>query len=141
MKSRASVAGFTLLEAIVALVVFSLGAFALYGWLSANVIALNRVVAHRAIDAATISALDVVRRVNPMETPRGERKVGELSVRWDATPVQPPRDSVTQVGRANLFQAGLFDLEVIVASGDRELNRFHVRQLGYHQARQRYSDE
>jgi len=35
---RGNAQGFTLLEAIVAMVVFSLGAFALYGWLSTNMI-------------------------------------------------------------------------------------------------------
>jgi len=134
---RKSAAGFTLLEAIVALVVFSLGAFALYGWLSTNIIALDRIRAHRTTEAATYSALEVVRRVNPMDTPTGERAIGDLEVRWTSTPVAPARDSVTQIGRPNLFQAGLFDLEVVVASEAGELARFHVRQMGYHQVRER----
>lgn len=57
--------GFTLLEAIVALVVFSLGAFALYGWLSANLITLQRVQEQREIGEATTTALNLVRNVNP----------------------------------------------------------------------------
>ncbi len=130
-------AGFTLLEAIVALVVFSLGAFALYGWLSTNVIALDRIRAHRAMEAATYSALELVRRINPMETPEGERTIGDVQVRWTSVPVAPPRDSVTQIGRPNLFQAGLYDLEVVVSGKGGEINRFHVRQPGYRQVRQR----
>ncbi|HET7655376.1 MAG TPA: prepilin-type N-terminal cleavage/methylation domain-containing protein [Luteimonas sp.] len=138
--TRRAQAGFTLLEAIVALVVFSLGAFALYGWLSANLIALERIQANRELDTATLSALDVVRRVNPMATPRGEREAGDLVVAWDATEVQPVRDSVTQIGKPNLFRVGLYDLDVRVSHDGREITRFSVRRLGHAQARQRYAE-
>ena len=43
--------GFTLLEAIVALVVFTMGAFALYGWLSTNVITLDRIRERQQVEA------------------------------------------------------------------------------------------
>lgn len=127
--------GFTLLEAIVALVIFSLGAFALYAWLSTNLITLDRIGEQAAVERATRSALDVVRRVNPLETPRGKRPIGALEVSWTAEEVQPPRDAVTQVGLPNLFQVGLYDLEVRVVEGGREITAFHVRQVGYRQTR------
>ena len=132
--------GFTLLEAIVALVVFSLGAFALYGWLSTNVITLERVVDRREAEVAVRSALDLVRRVNPMEEPRGEREVGRLQVQWEATPVEAPRPSVSQIGMPTLFEVGLYTLDVRVSRDGEELERFEVRQAGYRQVRARAAE-
>ena len=72
--SRRRSRGFTLQEAIVALVIFSIGAVALYGWLSTSLQTLDRVQASRDRSAVMNAALDVVRRVNPMESPSGARR-------------------------------------------------------------------
>lgn len=132
---RHAAGGFTLLEAIVALVVFTMGAFVLYGWLSTNVITLQRLVDLRASDAATRSALELLHGVNPMLEPEGSRRVGALEITWQSTPVAAPRTSVTQVGRPTMFEAGLYELRVRVVQDERELHTFSVRQVGYRQVR------
>lgn len=137
---RSKQAGFTLLEAIVAMVIFSLGAFALYGWLSTNLITLERVIDRREAEASVRSALDMVRRVNPMEEPRGERAVGTLEVQWEATPVEPPRPSVSQIGMPTLFEVGLYTLDVRVSRDGEEVDRFQVRQAGHRQVRARSAE-
>ena len=135
--ARRAARGFTLLEAIVAMVIFSLGAFALYGWLSTNLITLERVIAQREAEVAVRSALDLVHRVNPMEHPSGDRTVGSLQVRWNATLVEPARPSVSQVGMPTLFEVGLYTLDVRVSRDGEELHRFEVRQAGSRQVRAR----
>ena len=126
-------AGFTLLEAIVAMVVFTMGAFALYGWLSTNVITLNRIRERQQIEIATHSALDLIRRSNPMQAPEGQRSVGELTVTWIARPVEPARAGSSQTGEPTLFMVGLYDMDVRVMRGGRELHAFQVRQVGWKQ--------
>lgn len=130
-----SIGGFTLLEAIVALVVFSLGAFALYGWLSTNVLTLNRIRERQLVEATMHSALDMVRRGNPMETPNGRRQLNGLDVSWISTPVQPIRPNVDQYGSPAIFNVGLYDTRVRVSRDGRELREFHVRQVGWKQVR------
>ena len=125
--------GFTLLEAIVAMVIFSMGAFALYAWLSANVITLQRIGERREAAEAVHSALGLVRRVNPMEDPTGFREVGDMVVRWNAKPVEAPRQGRNQTGLPTAFEIGLYDLDVGVFSSGREIERFRVRQVGYRQ--------
>src|SRR3546814_8834150 len=76
------VRGFTLLEAIVALVIFAMGAFALYGWLSTNLITLERARVGSEALVVRQSALELLRDVNPMRDPSGERDAGALRVQW-----------------------------------------------------------
>ncbi len=134
-QRRLHQAGFTLLEAIVALVIFSMGSLALYSWLGVNVKTLLRVQELRESVAMSTSALEAVRGLNPMATPRGRREVGELVVQWKAEPIEPVRDAVTQVGFPTIFQVGLFLVDVRVMRGDVEVDRFQVRQVGYKQTR------
>ncbi|MEO7252001.1 MAG: prepilin-type N-terminal cleavage/methylation domain-containing protein [Arenimonas sp.] len=125
--------GFTLLEAIIALVIFTMGAIALYGWLGVNLRTLARVQERREAVALTNSALDAVRRINPMETPRGRRKISELLIEWEAKPVELARPAVTQVGLRTIFEVQLFTLDVNLKRSGVEIDRFSVRQLGYKQ--------
>ena len=133
--SAAKAAGFTLLEAIVALVVFSMGAFALYGWLSTNIITLERIRDRQEVEAAMHSALDIVRRTNPMETPRGQRQAGKLLVSWTSEPVEPLRSNVDQSGWPGFYTVGLYEATVRVLRDGEELQVFRVRQIGWKQVR------
>lgn len=132
-RPRPRSAGFTLLEAIVALVVFSMGAFALYGWLATNVRTLERIQARRDAAAVRASALDMLELVNPMAEPEGRRALGRFELRWQARALAAPRQGVTQVGLPNLFQVGLYDVDVRVLTHAREVDRFSVRRVGYRQ--------
>ncbi|MGV8942524.1 type IV pilus modification PilV family protein [Thermomonas sp.] len=126
-------AGFTLLEAIVALVIFSMGVLALYSWLGVNIKTLSRVQERREVAALTSSAIDALRLVNPMENPRGRREIGQLVMQWDSTLVEPARNAVYQTGIPTIFQVGLYSLDVRLSVKGVELQRFKVRQLGYKQ--------
>lgn len=129
-------AGFSLLEAIVALVIFTMGALALYGWLGSNLITLDRVNQRQQANALAASALEVVRRVNPMATPTGRRVFDEVEISWKATPVEPPRPAVTQIGQPNLFEVGLYTLAVEIRRDGALVDSLEVRQVGHRQARQ-----
>lgn len=128
--------GFMLLEAIVALVIFSLVAMSLYAWQGTNIQAIQRAEAHARRNAATRSALAVIADVNPMLTPIGERPMGPDTVRWSAKALRPVRDGATAVGLPSLFNLGLYEMHVQVRSGHSVIADFDVRQVGYKQVRQ-----
>ena len=135
-SGRRDARGFTLLEAIVALVVFSMGAFALYGWLSTNIITLERIRDRQEVEAAMHSALDLVRRTNPMDIPAGQRQAGNLMVTWTSAPLEPPKPNVDQSGSPGIFSVGLYDATVRVLRDGKDLQVFHVRQVGWKQVRE-----
>lgn len=127
--------GFTLLEAIVALVIFSMTAIALYGWQDSNLKAMQRAQAHATHNELVRSALGVLAQVNPMLSPTGERPMGQLTVRWASKPLQPVKPGVSAAGMPSIFDLGLYVLDVQVQDGDKSLTSFRVRQVGYKQVR------
>lgn len=131
--SRRKAAGFTLLEAIVAMVVFSLGAFALYGWLSTNLITLDRIGSRQEQEVAFASALDLVRRSNPMQAPTGRRQIGDMTVTWTSRPVEAPKINVYRSGATGIYMVGLYTVYVRVTRNDRPIGHFYVRQIGWEQ--------
>ena len=135
IKTMPAQRGFTLLEAIVALVVFCLVAVSLYAWQNANLIALQRAQAHRARNEAIRGALQIVETINPMQTPKGERDFGQWHVQWTSRPLQPARDGVSSVGILSAFKVGLYELQVQVLDHQQVVADFSTRQAGYQQVR------
>jgi len=128
--------GFSLLEAIVALTIFSMTAVALYGWLATNVRALGRVEAQQAEVRDGRAALAVLESVNPMATPRGERSLpGGLQIRWTSRELVPPRAGKGPAGNTLVFDLALYNLDVTVLRDGRETTRFTVRRAGWKTAR------
>ncbi|HAI58555.1 MAG TPA: type II secretion system protein [Xanthomonadaceae bacterium] len=130
-----SVAGFTLLEAIVALAILAAGGMALFAALNTSMRAIERANATARLDAGTQDALSRLETLNPMLQPSGEEPLGRFRLRWTATPVEPPRDGLTNYLQPGYFELGLYDLEVELLEGSRVERRFAVRKAGWRQVR------
>ncbi len=131
-QSWLGVAGFTLLEAIVALVILTSAGLALFSWINASFDALNRIEYNNAKAAAEINAMEYLKTVNPMERPAGEVVLGDVSVRWSARPISDVAPNMTDGQTAGPFIVALYETEVSLAAEPR-LPRysFVVRQMGY----------
>lgn len=128
--------GFTLLEAIVALVVFSMGAVALYGWLGVSLEGLHATARAQDRAAAMQSGVEAMRRVNPMEDASGRLEIGEVSYHWQSRVLDGPRDSVGRLGAPTIFEVALYETDVVVRHGEDEVASFTIRQIGHRQARE-----
>jgi general secretion pathway protein I len=122
--------GFTLLEAIVALILIASTGMALLNWINTNLMTLYRVQQVQQRHEATRNALAFMDTINPLEKPQGEETVGIYTFRWEAQAVELPKDG------KGLYQIGLYDTEIEVSLDDELLARFTLRQVGFKQVRQ-----
>lgn len=136
MKQR----GFTLLEAIVALVLIASTGMALLNWLNTNLISLQRVQQAQQRHQAIQNALMFMETINPLEKPQGKQTIGIYQIDWNATALELPKDGVTSMGGLGLFQVGLYETEVKVKIKKDLLAHFTLRQVGYNQVRH-YEEE
>lgn len=112
-RRSTSVAGFGLLEAIVALAILAGTGAALFAWISQNLQAAARIEAEQARVALQLTAQGLLASVNPYAEPEGLRRLGATSVSWRAKLVAPLRASVpTQAMEQTRWRVGLYELTV-----------------------------
>ena len=128
-------AGFTLLETMVALVIFTGAAMALYSLYNTNLIALVRVHdVTRQVPAAR-HAIEYLSSINPRQQDSGRLEVGGLDVTWSARLLQPVRDSQTLTGGRGYYEVGLYEVEFAMSDGERSLGTWRMRVPGFEKVR------
>ena len=128
-------AGFTLLETMVALVIFTGAAMALYSLYNTNLIALVRVHdVTRQVPAAR-HAIEYLSTINPRERESGRIEIHGLDVAWSSKLLQPVRDSQTPTGGRGYYEVGLYEVEFALRDGERSLGTWRLRVPGYEKVR------
>ena len=128
--------GFTLIEAIVAMVLIATTGMALFSWINSNLITLNRVQEANAESAATSNVVDYMNTVNPMLTPQGEAGLGAYRMSWKATASIDPRDGAGYPYGTSLYQLALYQPQVQVQKADGQAwFEFKLQQVGYKKVR------
>jgi general secretion pathway protein I len=127
--------GFTLLEAIVALVILSISGLALYGWIATNLQNLQRLEAAQERAYLTRTLLQFAATLNPMLKPDGKADLGGYAVSWQSQAVQGPVDGVSLTGGKSLYQVGLYQVELQIRLPDQDapLLTLKVLQPGHKQ--------
>lgn len=125
--------GFTLLEAIVALVLIATTGVGLLNWINSNFIILQRVKASQQRQEAVRNALIFMESVNPLEEPQGEKTVGVQQYRWQSRTIYPPKSGLQTNGSFSIFEVSLYDTEMQVSVENQIIARFTVRQVGFRQ--------
>ena len=130
-------AGFTLLEAIVAMVLISGAGMALFTWINQNINALHRVLEANARAEATSNVLEYMTRVNPMLTPEGSTDLEPYRLRWTAKQEGEPRAGNSAPFGDNLYQFALYDTRVSVQrQNGQDWFDLNLRMLGYKKVRE-----
>lgn len=135
MLLRSKQSGFSLLEAIVALVVFASVASALYAWLGVNLNALARVEAAREAREATQVGLAWLDIINPMAAPSGESNLGPYQLEWTSQILAQRTDAIGSAGEQSLYQVALFEVQLEIRGPMEEPVVLRVRRAGWEQVR------
>jgi general secretion pathway protein I len=129
--------GFTLMEAIVALVLIATTGMALFSWVNSNILTLQRVQAVNAQEAATVNALQYLHNVNPMATPEGKATLGAYTLNWTSEQLAEPRDTAGYPTGNGLYQIAIYQMRAQLKMLDgKDWFDFKVQQVGYKKVRE-----
>lgn len=129
---RRSNDGFTLLEAIVALVIFSTAGLAMFSWINQNLQALARVSDVSAEARAKRNILEFMTDINPMERVTGANDFGAYRIEWrNAEQIAPTANAGYPKG-TGAFLVGLYlcTIDVSRPGGNRWFS-FDLKLVGY----------
>ncbi|MDE3738024.1 MULTISPECIES: type II secretion system protein J [Pseudomonas] len=134
-------AGFTLLEAVVAMTLLAVVGGALLAWLNSGFRSLQRVeAAEERIEAAQV-AMAYLETLNPMQDPNGEVRLGHYLLSWQSSPRSTPKPVVSRHGaQPGIYDAQLFRVETQVRARDELLFRFRLEKVGHVRVASRSGD-
>ena len=128
--------GFTLLETMVALVVFAGAAMALYALFNTNLIALARAHDVSRQMPAVRHAIEYLSSINPREEGDGTFEIDGIDVAWSANLLQPVRQSQSVTGGRGYFELGLYEVEFMMSERGRPMGTWQMRIVGYEKVRE-----
>lgn len=128
--------GFTLLETMVAMVVFAGAAMALYALFNTNLIALARAHDVSRQMPAVRHAVEYLSSIDPREEGDGTFEVDGIEVAWSASLLQPVRQSQSVTGARGYFEVGLYEVEFTVSERGRPMGTWRMRIVGYEKVRE-----
>ena len=127
MVSRAGSGGFSLLEAILALVILSSALSGLYSWINTDLISLRRA---EAVVAAQNVLEEATRKVELLDLSRdseGRMAIGDFDLAWKAQLVEPVAYGRAQQGVVAAYDLALYDISLTLESAGRSLGTWHTR--------------
>lgn len=129
--------GFSLIEAIVALVLISTTGMALFAWVNTNLITLSRIQAIDAENEATQNVLEYMNSVNPMLRPEGKTDLGAYRLEWRSEASTDIRDGANYPFGISLYQFALYQTRIMVnkSSGEPWFS-LELQQVGYKKVRE-----
>ena len=127
--------GFTLLEAIVSIVLFSTVGLAIFSAINTNLISLSRMQKHTRTATLTLNGIEILKQVNPMKNESGEAEMGELTLEWEAELLEPVRDGAGYPGGTGYYQIGLYNIQAAIKDKTEILTTFELRAIGWKQVR------
>lgn len=135
-RRRERAAGFTLLEAVVALALVAVAAMPLYAFFSRTLDGLYRAAAVNRESEGSLSAIAFLSGLNPMERPSGETELGSLRIRWTSQELVAATDIVAYPRGLGIHQAALYEVTAELLDGTRLRTTVTLRLVGHKRVRE-----
>ena len=129
-------AGFTLLEAIVALAIFAAGSMALYSLFNTNLVGLGKAADVSRREPAVLAAVEHLSSINIREQPAGLLRINGFDIAWSSSLVEPVRQGQSAAGFLGAFEVGLYDVRIELSRNGRPEDTYRLRLAGYEKVRQ-----
>lgn len=123
--------GFSLLEAMVAVLIVGTLTATCFSLLGRSLSLSSRIQAELDRTRAVASALEVVRRSNPMTEQEGRFELDDCVVSWTSKPLLPSRRNAVPPNAQGPFEVGLYEILVRGTRHEQAWFEFTVEQVGY----------
>ncbi len=104
--------GFTLLEALVAMVIASTVLAGFYQAMGTAARTAGRLSAIADGAERRRNALELAETINPMKDPQGSLQLAAYTIAWTSDPIEDPRSGTGAEGGESLFRIGLYRLNL-----------------------------
>ena len=128
--------GFSLLEAIVALLLVTTLGLGLLSWANNNLLNLTKIEKAYERDDAIKNALDFIEAINLTEYPSGKEQVGHYTFKWKANAIEPAKDAIISDGYPGLYEITLYSVEINILINTKFIYQFSINQVGFKQVRE-----
>lgn len=121
--------GFTLLEAVVSITLFSILSLSIYSWINSMMIGTQRFESLAVESTDLENAVDYLATLNPMASPTGSMGLGEATLTWESELIEPSRrGNMTQA-----FELGLYRVSAVLKRPGWPPQSLEIKQVGYRQ--------
>ncbi len=126
---------FTLLEAVIALAIFAMGATALYGWVNTNLFTLARAdqITQRA--SAVENAVEYMSMVDPEVQPEGKTQIGSLQIDWQVELPLYTADVLDEQNQRTINQASIYPASIVLSRDGKAFYQFQMSLIGVKKVR------
>ncbi|WP_334049769.1 PulJ/GspJ family protein [Alteromonas gracilis] len=123
--------GFSLLEAIVALLIVTMVGIATFSWISNLLLSISKIESQSYTNQVKRNVNELLSDINVMSMPAGDKEIGSLVVSWQAELVQPIKRGKSSNGGSSQFELGLYRVNVLVQRNNIQILNFETFQVGH----------
>ena len=123
--------GFSLLEAIVALLIVTMVGIATFSWISNLLLSISKIESQSYTNQVKRNVNELLSDINVMSMPAGDKEIGSLVVSWQAELVQPIKRGKSSNSGTSQFELGLYRVNVLVQRNNIQILNFETFQVGY----------